>query len=105
MEEPVIVWRCRVDADAESGGREESAAGGTDDDLSLFACRGFAAFDCMSPLAVANLFVKDEIAQPAHPGVSFCGVPIRGTAPLAITTGGGKTVSGSEFPYFRIRWR
>ena len=60
----------------------------------------------MSPLAVANLFVKDEMAQPAHPGVSFCDVPIRGTVPLATTIAGGdKTVSGSEFPYLRIRWR
>ena len=60
----------------------------------------------MSPLAVANLFVKDDIAQPAHPGGSFCGVPIRGTFPLAATVaGGGRTVSGREFPYLRIRWR
>ena len=60
----------------------------------------------MSPVAVANLFVNDEIAQPVHPGVSFCGVPIRKTAPLApIVAGVGKTVSGSEFPYLRIRCR
>ena len=96
-----------MDAEADKGdGRDESAAGGTDDDLSILEGGTFVAFDCMSPLAVASLFVKDEIAQPAHPAVSFCGVPIRRTGPLAYeVVGGGKAVSGSEFPHFRMRWR
>ena len=106
VDAPVTAWRCRVDTDAEKGEREDSITGGLDDDLSLFDSWGFATLDCMSPLAVASLFVKDEIAQPAHPVVSFCGVPMRGIAPFATTTaGGGKIVSGSEFPYLRIRWR
>lgn len=33
---------------------------------------------CRIPSAVASLFVKDEIAQPAHPEESVPGVPIRG---------------------------
>ena len=75
-----------------------------DDDLSFFESCDFAALDCMSPLAVASLLVKEEIAQPVHPALSFCGVPIRGTAPFAdVVVGGGKAVSGREFPYLRIR--
>ena len=86
-------------------GRDESAPGGTDDDLSLFG-GALATFGCMSPLAVAILLVKDEIAHPAHPAASLCVVPIRGTAPLAEAVAGrGKTVSGSELPYLRIRCR
>lgn len=86
--------------------RDESAPGGTDEDLSLFGGCAFATFGCMSPLAVAILLVKDEIAHPAHPAASLCVVPIRGTAPFAeAVAGGGKTVSGSELPYLRIRWR
>lgn len=83
-----------------------SAGGGTDDDLSFFGGCGWGSLGCMSPLAVASLLVKEEIAHPAHPALSFCGVPIRGTAPLAdAVAGGGKTVSGKEVPYFRIRWK
>ena len=86
--------------------RDIPAAGGTDDDLSLSGASGFAAFGCMSPLAVAILFVKDEMAHPAHPAASLCVVPIRGTGPFAeAVAGGGKTVSGSELPYLRIRCR
>lgn len=88
----------------EADGRDESALGGTEEDLSLVGGCAFATFDCMSPLAVAILLVKDEIAHPAHPAASFCVVPIRGTAPFAeAVAGSGKTVSGSELPYLRIR--
>lgn len=86
--------------------RDESAAGGTDDDLSLFGACAFATFGCMSPLAVAILLVKDEIAHPAQPAASLCVVPIRGTGPFAeAVAGSGKTVSGSELPCLRIRCR
>ena len=87
-----------------NAGRAVSALGGTEEGLMLpGAARVPLGFDCISPLAVAILFVKDEIAQPAH-DVSFWSVPIRGTAPLtAPVLGGGKTVSGSVPAYFRIR--
>ena len=104
VEVPVTAWRWMVGIVAED--RDESAPGGTDEDLSLFGGWALATFGCMSSLAVAILLVNDEIAHPAHPAASLCVVPIRGTAPFVeAVAGGGKTVSGSELPYLRIRWR
>jgi hypothetical protein len=57
----------------------------------------------ISPLAALSLFVKDEIAHPAHE-VSCAGVPIRG-APPAATEGEGRAVSGIDWVYLRIRAR
>ena len=95
-----------MDAEAVDGsaGLAASNVGGTEEDLELAgAARLPLGFDCISPLAVASLFVKDEIAQPAQ-DVSFWGVPIRGTAPLtAPALCGGNTVSGSVLAYFRTR--
>lgn len=95
-----------MDADAVEGGAglAASAVGGTEEDRALAGAAGLPlGFDCISPLAVASLFVKDEIAQPAQE-VSFWGVPIRGIAPLtAPELGGGNTVSGSVLAYFRTR--
>ena len=95
-----------MDADALDAvaGLAASAVGGTEEDLALAGAATLPlGFDCISPLAVASLFVKDEIAQPAQE-VSFWGVPIRGTAPLrAPVLGGGNIVSGSVLAYFRIR--
>ena len=60
-------------------------------------------FGCISPLAVASLFVNDEMAHPAQP-VSFCGVPIRGIAPLAAAVvEGGRPDSGMVLAYLRMR--
>ena len=57
----------------------------------------------ISPLAVASLLVKDDIAQPAHPEPDpGCGVLIRGAFEPA-ASGGGKTLSGSVCPYLRMR--
>lgn len=75
-----------------------------DEDLSFFGGCGFADLDCISPLAVAILLVNEDMAQPAHPALSLCGVPMRGTVPFTdVAAGGAMTVSGSEFPYLRIR--
>jgi hypothetical protein len=72
--------------------------GGTDDErgaaLPLEPAR-------ISPLAALSLFVKDEMAQPAH-DVSFAGVPIRGAPPPA-TDDEGIAVSGIDWAYLRIR--
>jgi hypothetical protein len=49
------------------------------------------------------LFVKLEMAHPAH-DVSFAGVPIRGAAvPAAVRPGAGNTVSGIVAANFRMR--
>lgn len=79
-----------------------SVPGGTDEDLEsggVFTVGVAAPFGegCISPLAPASLFVKDEIAHPAHEA-SFCGVPILG-APVGATSGGGRTLSGNVCPY------
>lgn len=66
---------------------------------------GALSFDCISPLALASLFVNDEIAQPDQE-VSFWSGPMRGAAVLAVPLlGGARTDSGNEFPYLRVRWR
>lgn len=95
-----------MDADAVEGsaGLAASTVSGTEEDLVFAgAPRSPLGFGCISPLAVASLFVKDEIAQPAQE-VSFCDVPICGTAPLtAPVLGGGNNVSGSVLAYFRTR--
>jgi hypothetical protein len=58
---------------------------------------------CISPLVDASLFVKLEIAQPAHE-VSLAGVPIRGVGPPpAARPGDGSTVSGIAAANLRIR--
>ena len=102
VEPPVTTWRWMLGKEAE--GRDDSVFRGMDDAWSLFDGFAFVPFDCMSPLAVAILLVKDEIAQPAHPAASLCTVPIRGTVPFTHAVfWGGKTVSGRELPYFRIR--
>jgi hypothetical protein len=49
----------------------------------------------ISPLAVPSLFVKDEMAHPAH-DVSFAGVPIRGALAMPAIEGDGKAVSGID---------
>lgn len=83
------------------GGREEARPSVE----RLCAC-DVLGLACISPLAVATLLVKDEIAQPAQ-DVSFRGVPMRGTPPLAaLVLGGGRTESGNELPYFLTRcWK
>lgn len=78
------------------------AAGGTDDGL-WSAVPLVAELACICPLVAANLFVKLDIAQPAHE-VSFAGVPIRGEAPpAAATPGDGIAVSGIVAANLRIR--
>lgn len=105
--DPASAFRWRVDAEEEDcEGREEGATGGADEarlsEERLFVCDA-PGLACISPLAVAILFVNDEMAQPAH-DVSFCGVPMRGAAPLvALVLGGGRIESGNEFAYFFTR--
>lgn len=59
----------------------------------------------MSPLTLASLFVNDEMAQPDQE-FSFWDDPTRDAATLGVALlGGGKTLSGNELPYLRVRWR
>lgn len=105
--DPISAFRWRVDAEEEEGeGRDEGATGGAEEArpsagrLCVLDALGLA---CISPLAVAILFVNDEMAQPAH-DVSFWVVPMRGAAPLvALVLGGGRIESGNEFAYFFTR--
>lgn len=82
----------------------EALGGGNEVDRVSF---GFAArpfvLGCISPFAVVILFVKDEMAQPAH-DVSFC-VPIlvADAVGMSVDPGGGRTVSGRVVPYLRTR--
>lgn len=59
----------------------------------------------ISPLAALSLFVKDEMAQPAHPDVSFAGEDMRGAPVPAVREGDGRTESGIDWVYLRIRVR
>lgn len=102
----MIASRCSVDAEAERAGPCDGL-GGIDEDLSPVKGRcGGIAFDCISPLAVPSLFVNDDIAHPAQPGVSLSGVPIRGPLEPFVDAvlAGGRSVSGKVVPYLRTRW-
>jgi hypothetical protein len=61
------------------------------------------AVGSISPLAVAILFVNDEMAQPAQE--LSLGVPTRASGLLTSAgAAGGRTVSGIVLAYFRVRW-
>ena len=67
----------------------------------------FGAGACISPLAAASLFVKDEMAQPAQPvapasgvGVLILGVPL---LLVEVDVDAGSAVSGIVDVYLRIR--
>lgn len=91
----------------ETRGESADGVGGTDEGRVWVGTGGGMPFALgwISPLAVASLFVKEEMAQPDHE-VSFWGVPMRGTAPLVVVAlGGGRMVSGNVVPYLRMRLR
>ena len=90
-------------------GRDVSVAGGGAEEGRSsvdWACVWeMLSFDCISPVALASLFVNDEMAQPDQE-VSIWRAPMRGAATLAIPLlGGGRTDSANEFPYLRVRRR
>lgn len=61
------------------------------------------AVGSISPLAVAILFVNDEMAQPAQE--LSLGVPTRASGLLTSAgAAGGMTVSGIVLANFRVRW-
>ena len=109
---------CRASVLADAVERVDSAAGaaGVEDERLRAGLRtgtplGFEppADCCISPLAVASLLVKDEMAHPAQEAASADVVPMRGMAPLvvadAIPVDGGRAVSGRVAPYLRMRVR
>lgn len=104
-------WRWSVEVEEAGAGRYEDGAvvatGEAEDGRSsVERGGGWSArlgLDCISPVAAASLWVKDEMAQPDQE-VSFWGVPMRGVVPFtAPFLGVGRAVSGSEFPYLRVR--
>ena len=98
-------WSVDTDDELEGTVRALAVLGGVEEGRSVTVTVAalLVGFACMSPLVDVILFVNEDIAQPAH-DVSVCGVPIRGVTPLTgLTLGGGRTVSGNEFPYFRTR--
>ena len=98
-------WSVDVNDELEGIGRALTVLAGVEEGRSatVRSAALLVGFACMSPLVDVILFVKEDMAQPAH-DVSVCGVPIRGVSPLAeLALGGGRTVSGNEFPYFRTR--
>ena len=100
--EKVGVGRVRP-AKIDSAADELGFAGGVDDGRSELAVVAALLLGWISPLAVASLFVKDDIAQPAHPDPDpGCGVLMRGALEPA-ASGGGKTLSGRVCPYLRMR--
>ena len=98
-------WRARVLADEEEGRVISTVAVCAAGGIPL----GLAVPARFSPLAAANLFVNDEIAQPAQPALaaaetSGCGVPMRGVLLLEVTVFvGGRMVSGIVAACLRIR--
>ena len=99
----LVAWICIPGLEASgTGGLLVVVVGGTDDDR--WSAAPFAAEPAPNcPDVDANLFVKLEIAQPAH-DVSPAGVPMRGAvAPPAVRPGDGSTVSGMEAANFRMR--
>lgn len=87
-----------------------SRDGGADVERPFWVVPGFMAGFSISPLAVASLSVKDDMAQPAQPetleGGGGAGVLDREVdVPSVDVGGGGRMVSGMEEVCLRIRLR
>ena len=103
-----------VGTDIEDEGREVGAEIGVEDGgrICVWEEGSVAPFarGWIWPSAAVSLFVKDEMAHPAHeesvPGVLIPGAAAPPTAaPFIAVPGGGRAVSGSVCAYFRARAR
>ena len=88
-----------------------SGDGGADVERPFWVVAGFMAGFSISPLAVASLSVREDMAQPAQPetleGSGGAGVLDRemDVPSVDVDGGGGRTVSGMEEVCLRIRVR